>query len=48
MFAARLLGWIDVYRAAAMEFDRNRLPLSIDVAGKAIRQRLRFTADGRV
>jgi hypothetical protein len=33
--------WLDVYRAAAMEFDRNKLPASIDVAEKAIRQRLR-------
>ena len=33
--------WLDFYRAAAMEFDRNRLPASIDVAEKAIQQRLR-------
>jgi hypothetical protein len=33
--------WLDVYRAAAMEFDRNKLPASIDVAEKAIHQRLR-------
>ena len=33
--------WLDVYRSAAMEFDRNKLPASIDVAEKAIRQRLR-------
>jgi hypothetical protein len=33
--------WLDVYRAAAMEFDRNKLPASIEVAEKAIRQRLR-------
>jgi hypothetical protein len=33
--------WLDVYRAAAMEFDRNKLPVSIDVAEKAIQQRLR-------
>ena len=33
--------WLDVYRAAAMEFDRNKLPASIDVAEQAIHQRLR-------
>jgi hypothetical protein len=33
--------WLDVYRAAAMEFDRDKLPASIDVAEKAIHQRLR-------
>ena len=33
--------WLDVYRAAAMEFDRNKLPASIDVAEKAIHQPLR-------
>jgi hypothetical protein len=33
--------WLDVYRAAALEFDRNKLPASIDVAEKAIHQRLR-------
>ena len=33
--------WLDVYRAAAMEFDRDKLPASIDVAKKAIQQRLR-------
>jgi hypothetical protein len=33
--------WLDVYRAAAMEFDRDKLPASIDVAEKAIQQRLR-------
>jgi hypothetical protein len=33
--------WLDFYRAAAMEFDQNRLPASIDVAEKAIQQRLR-------
>jgi len=33
--------WLDVYRAAAMEFDRNKLPASIEVAEKAIHQRLR-------
>ena len=33
--------WIDVYRAAAMEFDRDKLPASIDLAEKAIHQRLR-------
>ena len=33
--------WLDVYRAAVMEFDRNKLPASIDMAEKAIHQRLR-------
>ena len=33
--------WLNVYRAAAMEFDRNKLPASIDMAEKAIHQRLR-------
>jgi hypothetical protein len=33
--------WLDVYRAAAMEFDRDKLPRSIDAAEKAIHQRLR-------
>ena len=33
--------WLDVYRAAAMEFDRDKLPASIDLAEKAIHQRLR-------
>ena len=33
--------WLDVYRAAAMEFDRDKLPASIDVAEKAIHERLR-------
>jgi hypothetical protein len=33
--------WLDVYRAAAMEFDRSKLPARIDVAEKAIHQRLR-------
>jgi len=33
--------WLDVYRAAAMEFDRDKLPARIDVAEKAIHQRLR-------
>ena len=33
--------WLDVYRAAVMEFNRNKLPASIDVAEKAIHQRLR-------
>jgi hypothetical protein len=33
--------WLEVYRAAAMEFDRNKLPTSIDLAEKAIHQRLR-------
>ena len=33
--------WLGIYRAAIMEFDRNKLPASIDVAEKAIHQRLR-------
>ena len=33
--------WLDVYRAAVMEFDRNKLPASIEVAEQAIHQRLR-------
>ena len=33
--------WLDVYRAAAMEFDRDKLPARIDVAENAIHQRLR-------
>jgi hypothetical protein len=33
--------WLYIYRAAAMEFDRDKLPASIDVAEKAIHQRLR-------
>jgi len=33
--------WLDVYRTAVMEFDRDKLPASIGVAGKAIHQRLR-------
>jgi hypothetical protein len=33
--------WLDAYRAAAMEFDRSKLPASVDVAEKAIHQRLR-------
>ena len=33
--------WLDVYRAAAMEFDREKLPASIDAAEKAIHERLR-------
>ena len=37
--------WLDVYRAAVMEFDRNKLPASIDVAEKAIHQRLTGIAD---
>jgi hypothetical protein len=28
--------WLGVYRAAAMEFDRDKLPASIEVAEKAI------------
>ena len=27
--------WLDVYRAAVMEFDRDKLPASIDVAERA-------------
>jgi len=33
--------WLDVYRAAAMEFNRSKLPARIDVAEKAIHKRLR-------
>ena len=33
--------WRDIYRTAVMEFDRDKLPASIDVAEKAIHQRLR-------
>ncbi len=33
--------WLDIYRAAVMEFDRDKLPASIDGAEKAIHQRLR-------
>jgi len=33
--------WLDVYRAAVMEFDRHKLPASIEVAEKVIHQRLR-------
>jgi len=33
--------WLDVYRAAVMEFDRDKLPTSIDAAEKAIHRRLR-------
>jgi hypothetical protein len=33
--------WLGVYRAAAMEFDRDKLPTSIEAAEKAIHQRLR-------
>ena len=33
--------WLDVYRDAVMEFDRDKLPASIDLAEKAIHQRLR-------
>ena len=33
--------WLGVYRAAAMEFDRDKLPASIEVAEKAIHQCLR-------
>jgi hypothetical protein len=33
--------WLDVYRAAVMEFDRDKLPSSIEVAEQAIHQRLR-------
>lgn len=34
-------GWLDVYRSAVMEFDRDKSPGKIDVAEKAIHQRLR-------
>ena len=34
-------GWLEVYRAAVMEFDRAKLPASIDMAEKAIHQCLR-------
>ena len=33
--------WLDVYRAAVMEFDRDKLPTSIESAEKAIHRRLR-------
>jgi hypothetical protein len=33
--------WLDIYRAAVMEFDREKLPASIDVAEKAMQERLR-------
>jgi len=33
--------WLDVYKAAVMEFDRDKLPASIEVAEKAIHLRLR-------
>ena len=33
--------WLDAYRAAVMEFDRDKLPTSIDAAEKAIHRRLR-------
>ena len=33
--------WLDVYRTAAMEFDPNKLPASIELAEEAIHQRLR-------
>ena len=33
--------WLGVYRAAAMESDRDKLPASIEVAEKAIHLRLR-------
>jgi hypothetical protein len=35
------LDWLEVYRAAVMEFDRAKLPASIDLAERAIHQRLR-------
>jgi hypothetical protein len=37
----RCRNWLDLYRTAVMEFDRQKLPESIDVAEKAIHQRLR-------
>ena len=33
--------WLDVYRAAVMEFDRDKLPANIEVAERSIHQRLR-------
>lgn len=33
--------WLGIYKAAVMEFDRDKLPASIEVAEKAIHQRLR-------
>jgi hypothetical protein len=33
--------WLDIYRAALMQFDREKLPACIDAAEKAIQQRLR-------
>jgi hypothetical protein len=33
--------WLDVYKAAIMEFDRAKLPASIDAAESLIHQRLR-------
>jgi hypothetical protein len=33
--------WIGIYRAALLEFNRDKLPASTDVAENAIRQRLR-------
>jgi hypothetical protein len=33
--------WLGFYRTAVMEFDRDKSPASIDVAEKAIHQRLR-------
>jgi hypothetical protein len=37
--------WLDVSRAAAMEFDRDNLPASIDVAEKAYPPTLTGIAD---
>ena len=33
--------WLAVYKTAVMEFDRDKLPASIDAAENAIHQRLR-------
>lgn len=33
--------WLEVYRAAVMQFDREKLPACIDLAEKAIQRRLR-------
>jgi hypothetical protein len=37
--------WLDVYRAAVMEFDRDKLPASIDVAEKRYPPTLTGIAD---
>ena len=33
--------WLDIYRAAVMEFNRDKLPVSIEIAERAIHERLR-------